>query len=92
MRPETVIGWHRQGFRRYRTWKIRHRSGRPMNSTEVRDLIWRTSRANSLCRAPRIHGELLKLGLTVSQDGVEVDAPTSAPAIAGVENGRVKVA
>src|SRR3989441_2997858 len=67
VRPETVVGWHRQGFRRYWAWKSRRRSGRPLISTEVRDLIRRMSRANPLWAAPRIHGELLKLGLTVSQ-------------------------
>jgi putative transposase len=67
VRPETVVGWHRQGFRRYWAWKSRRRSGRPMISTELRDLIRRMSSANPLWGAPRIHGELLKLGLTVSQ-------------------------
>src|SRR5436309_6326371 len=67
VRPETVVGWHRQGFRRYWTWKSRHRSGRPMISTELRDLIRRMSCANPLWGAPRIHGELLKLGIAVSQ-------------------------
>ena len=67
VRPETVVGWHRQGFRRYWAWKSRCQSGRPMISTELRDLIRRMSRANPLWGAPRIHGELLKLGLTVSQ-------------------------
>jgi len=65
--PETVVRWHRQGFRRYWAWKSRHRWGRPAIGTEVRDLIRRMSRANPLWGAPRIHGELLKLGLTVSQ-------------------------
>src|SRR5881296_580596 len=67
VRPETVVGWHRQGFRRYWAWKSRRRSGRPLISTEFRDLIRRMSYANPLWGAPRIHGELLKLGLTVSQ-------------------------
>jgi putative transposase len=67
VRPETVVRWHRQGFRRYWAWKSRRRSGRPMVSTELRDLIRRMSAANPLWGAPRIHGELLKLGLTVSQ-------------------------
>jgi putative transposase len=70
VRPETVVGWHRQGFRRYWAWKSRRRSGRPMISTELRDLIRRMSSANPLWGAPRIHGELLKLGLTVSQAAV----------------------
>jgi len=51
----------------YWAWKSRRRSGRPMIATELRDLISRMSRANPLWGAPRIHGELLKLGLTVSQ-------------------------
>src|SRR5437667_2921683 len=67
VRPETVVGWHRHGFRCYWAWKSRRRSGRPVISTEVRDLIRRMSRANPLGGAPRIHGELLKLGVTVSQ-------------------------
>src|SRR5215813_11560346 len=67
VRPETVVGWHRQGFRRYWTWKSRRRPGRPVISTDVRDLIRQMSRANPIWGAPRIHGELLKLGVTVSQ-------------------------
>ena len=67
VRPSTVVGWHRQGFKRYWTWKSRRRRGRPAIETELRGLIGRMSRANPLWGAPRIHGELLKLGLTVSQ-------------------------
>src|SRR5437667_9501273 len=67
VRPETLVGWHRRGFRRYWAWKSRRRRGRPAIETEIRDLIRRISRANPLWGAPRIHGELLKLGLTVSQ-------------------------
>ena len=66
-RSETVVRWHRQGFRCYWAWKSRRRRGRPAIGTELRDLIRRTSIANPLWGAPRIHGELLKLGLTVSQ-------------------------
>jgi transposase InsO family protein len=75
VRPETVVRWHRQGFRRYWAWKNRHRRGRPAIGTEVRDLIRRMSRANPLWGAPRIHGELLKLGLTVSQATVSKYMP-----------------
>src|SRR5437870_8940356 len=71
----TVVRWHRQGFRRYWAWKSRHRRGRPAIGTEVRDLIRRMSRANPLWGAPRIHGELLKLGLTVSQATVSKYMP-----------------
>jgi transposase InsO family protein len=67
VRPETVVRWHRRGFRLYWAWKSRRQSGRPMISTELRDLIRRMGCANPLWGAPRIHGELLKLGLTVSQ-------------------------
>ncbi|MFQ5946300.1 MAG: integrase core domain-containing protein [Anaerolineae bacterium] len=67
VRAETVVRWHRQGFRRYWAWKSRRPRGRPEIDTEVRDLIRRMSQANPLWGAPRIHGELLKLGLTVSQ-------------------------
>lgn len=68
VKPETVVGWHRKGFRLFWTWKSRRRrDGRPTVSREVRDLIHRMSRENPLWGAPRIHGELLKLGIDVSQ-------------------------
>ena len=67
VRPETVIAWHRQGFRLYWRWKSRHPSGRPSASGEVIDLIRRMSVANPRWGAPRIHGELLKLGFNLSQ-------------------------
>jgi len=68
VKPETVIGWHRKGFRLFWTWKSRRRTGgRPPVAREVRDLIRRMSRDNPLWGAPRIHGELLKLGIEVSQ-------------------------
>jgi putative transposase len=67
VKPETVIGWHRKGFRLYWRWKSRHSEGRPSVSSEARDLIRRISLANPRWGAPRIHGELLKLGIQVSQ-------------------------
>ncbi len=71
VKPETVIGWHRKGFRLFWTWKARRRkSGRPPVSRKVRDLIRRMSRENPLWGAPRIHGELLKLGFEVSEAAV----------------------
>jgi putative transposase len=66
VQPETVVRWHRQGFRYYWRWKSRHR-GRPRVDPQVRDLIRRMCRANPLWGAPRIHGELLKLGIEVSE-------------------------
>ena len=70
VQPETLIRWHREGFRRYWLWKSRCRSGRPSADQEVRALIGRMSRENPLWGAPRIHGELLKLGFTVAQSTV----------------------
>ncbi len=71
VRPETVIRWHRKGFRFYWNWKSRPRwPGRRMVPLEVRDLIRKMSRSNPLWGAPRIHGELLKLGIQVSQASV----------------------
>ena len=68
VKPETVIGWHRQGFRWYWTWKIRHgRAGRPRVPKETRDLIRTMGRDNPLWGAPRIHGELMKLGIKISE-------------------------
>src|SRR6266705_5165515 len=70
VKPETVIAWHRRGFRLYWKWKSRHPEGRPSVSREVIDLIHRMSSANPGWGAPRIHGELLKLGFELSQDTV----------------------
>jgi hypothetical protein len=68
VKPETVIAWHREGFRLYWRWKSRAgKSGRPCVSREIRELIQQMSKANLLWGAPRIHGELLKLGIEVSQ-------------------------
>jgi len=67
VKPETVIAWHRKGFRLYWNWKSRHRLGRPTVSREVSNLIRRMSLANPRWGAPRIHGELLKLGFNLSQ-------------------------
>ena len=67
VKPETVIAWHRRGFRVWWTWKSRHRMGRPTVPADVRSLIRTMAQANSLWGAPRIHGELLKLGIDVSQ-------------------------
>ena len=62
VKPDTVIRWHRRGFRLFWTWKSRpRRRGRPPVPQEVRVLIRRMSRENALWGAPRIHGELLKL-------------------------------
>ncbi len=68
VKPETVIAWHRKGFRLFWTWKSRAgKTGRPSIGREVRELIQKMSKANPLWGAPRIHGELLKLGIQISQ-------------------------
>ena len=68
VKPETVIAWQRKGFRLYWRWKSRGgKSGRPSVRLEIRKLIRQMSTANLLWGAPRIHGELLKLGIQVSQ-------------------------
>ncbi len=68
VKPDTVIRWHRRGFRLFWTWRSRpRRRGRPQVPQEVRELIRRMSRENPLWGAPRIHGELLKLGIEISQ-------------------------
>src|ERR1700726_379279 len=70
VRPGTVSNWHRAGFRLYWRWKSRRRGGRPSVPLELRRLIRAMSLANPLWGAPRIHGELLKLGIDVGQRGV----------------------
>jgi transposase InsO family protein len=67
VKPQTVIGWHRKGFRFYWKWKSRRWIGRLGVSKEIRDLIRNMSSANVLWGAPRLHAELLKLGIEVSQ-------------------------
>ena len=70
VRPETIIRWHRAGFRAYWRWRSRNHVGRPKVSAELRTLIGEMSRANPLWGAPHIHGELLKLGFEVAQSTV----------------------
>jgi putative transposase len=67
VKPETVIGWHRAGFRLYWRWRSRPRSGRPKVTAEIRELIRRLAQENTDWGAPKIHGELLKLGFQISE-------------------------
>lgn len=64
VKPETVVCWHRRSFRAFWRWKSRDRPGRPRVPSEVRNLIRQVSLANPLWGAPRIHGELQKVGST----------------------------
>src|SRR5512141_629356 len=70
VQPETLVRWHRAGFRRYWRWKSRSGGGRPQIDAAMRALIRRMSIENPLWGAPRIHGELLKLGFDVAQSSV----------------------
>ena len=70
IRPETLVRWHRAGFRCYWRWKTNSRGGRPQIQIELRVLIRQMSTENPLWGAPRIHGELLKLGFQVAQSSV----------------------
>lgn len=67
VKPETVIAWHRKGFWLFWAYKSRNRGGRPKVDAEVRALVRQMSESNQDWGAPRIHGELLKLGFSVSQ-------------------------
>src|SRR6516164_5019050 len=71
VKPETVMAWHRAGFRLLWTWKVRRgQPGRPFISHEVRDLIRKMCQENPTSGAPRIHGELLKLGINIAESSV----------------------
>ena len=70
IRSETLVRWHRAGFRRYWRWKSQRRGGRPQIDGELRGLIRQMSMENLLWGAPRIHGELLKLGFELAQSSV----------------------
>jgi hypothetical protein len=70
IRPDTLVRWYRAGFRRYWRWRSRSPGGRPAIEAELRALIRQMSRENLLWSAPRIHGELLKLGFELAQSSV----------------------
>src|SRR5260370_16158621 len=70
IRPETLVRWHRAGFCYYWRWRSRPQGGRPQIDTELRVLIRRMRIENPLWGAPRIRGELLKLGFEVAQSSV----------------------
>jgi transposase InsO family protein len=70
VKPGTIVRWHRAGFRSYWRWKSKRRGGRPIVPLEVRRLIREMSIANPLWGAPRMHGELLKLGIDIGQTSV----------------------
>src|SRR3712207_1184238 len=70
LKPQTVVRWHRSDLRTFWRWKPRSRGGRPKIPAEIRALIREMSQANALWGAPRLHGELLKLGMNLAQSTV----------------------
>ena len=70
VQPDAILRWHRAGFRAYWRWKSRGQPGRPKIDRELRELIRRMSKENQLWGAPRIHGELLKLGFEIAESTV----------------------
>jgi transposase InsO family protein len=70
VQPDTILRWHRAGFRAYWRWKSRGRAGRPKIGSGLRELIQQMRRENPLWGAPRIHGELLKLGFEIAESAV----------------------
>ncbi len=83
VKPETVIAWHRRGFRLWWTWKSRRRIGRPTVPADIRALIRTMAQANPRWGAPRIHGELLKLGIEICQTNRrEISGSTTPGAVA----------
>ena len=80
--PATILRWHRAGFRSYWRWKSRKRVGRPRIDHELRDLIRRINRENPLWGAPRIHGELLKLGFELAESRRQA---ADRPGVAGAD-------
>jgi hypothetical protein len=81
VKPETVVRWHKQGFKLFWNYKSRHkgRVGKSRLNKEIRSLVRRMARANPLWGAPRIHGELLKLGIKISERTVSNLMPPRAP-------------
>ena len=81
VKPETVLRWHRQGFWLYWRWKSNsgRKRGRPLTTSEIRELIGRMARENSTWGAPRIHGELLELGFNISERTVSRHLNKSVP-------------
>jgi hypothetical protein len=78
VQPETILRWHRAGFKAYWRWKSRNRAGRPRIDRGLRDVIQRMSRENPLWGASRIHGELLMLGFEVAQSlglAIQIEEP-----------------
>jgi len=80
VKPDTVVRWHKKGFKLFWRFKSRHKGpGRPPINPEIRDLVWKMAMANPLWGAPRIHGELLKLGIEIAERTVSNLMPRRKP-------------
>ena len=97
VKPETILRWHRSGFKAFWRWKSQRRAGRPKIDRALRDLIRRISKENPLWGASRIHGELLMLGLEVAQSTVSKymvrgsGAIGAVPILAGLHHQYVRI-
>ena len=85
VKPESVVRWHRAGFRRYWAWRSRKQPGRPRTEARLVTLIRKMALENPSWGAPRIHGELLKLGLDVSERTVSRYLPKDRPKPEAIE-------
>jgi hypothetical protein len=84
--PETLLRWHRRGFRLFWRWKLWRPVGRPALPVDIQSLVRRISRENPLWGAPRIHGELVKLGIELAIFRCQVHGATTWAAVTGMEN------
>jgi hypothetical protein len=88
-KPETLVRWHRGGFRLFWRWKSRRAAGRPAMPADIRRLVRQISGENPLWGAPRVHGELLKLGIEIAQSTVakyQVYGAPTGTAVTGLED------
>jgi hypothetical protein len=87
VKPETLVRWHRGGFRLFFRWQSQRRAGRCVVSSDIGTLVRQLSRENLLWDVPRIHGELLKLGIEISQSSVaQVHGAAARTAFTGLED------
>ena len=89
VKPETVVSWHRKGFKLFWKFKSRNKGGRPRISRELIDLIRRMAKENKTWGAPRVHGELFKLGFRVTESTVSKYMPKMPPSEKTIQNWKI---